>query len=273
MEARAHAVHDFEIVGYAESLTEDLLPRAVVPVFRLRQEPERFLVPPFRLEGDTVVGAGTATAAEIATAVTERRFSRLERPIAAKPDHQLWIDSSYKPRYEPTGTARQHLMAIAKQSVAASKEALRESRYDAALRLSQRAISADEGRLDAVLTQAIVHRLRGDEARVELLGEIAAAIDPRIDFRSWVDRSVSRHMVDIIGNWEAQATTAVAISAAGHPQGESRNSCTQHPLSTEVLLARGLKSNNKIRTKRDTSDAQRSLTQRLEQESRGLIRL
>lgn len=192
---KTHAIHDLEIIGYAERLTEDLLPRMVVPVFRFRHEPNEVLMPPYRPETSHIHGGVRGTVLELATAEAQGRFTALESPISAQPGHRLWIDRSFQPRYEPETEARRHLSEIAKQSAAASKEALRENRYEEALDLAQEAISADESCIDAVLTKAIVHRLLGNEGRVALLADVAAAIDPHIDFNSWIDLYQARQQL------------------------------------------------------------------------------
>jgi len=177
---------DLDIVGYADTLTPDLLPRVVAPIYRRRSQPDQFLLPPFRIEEGSVVGFVRSDGVDFEQAIAEGRATRIET-IPAIGDHQLWIDRDSLPRYEPRGNVAVYMRTLAKEEVRNAKEALKKGDYEEASRLAQVALAADERCLDALLVKAIVQRRLERQEEVEVLREIAEVVAPNIDFQSWVD--------------------------------------------------------------------------------------
>lgn len=178
--------HALDVVGYADDLPRNLLPRLVAPIFRQRTNANLFLLPPYTLTGEGLSDFSLTSKSDFERAVILGQATKVG-PFQARPDYRLWIDLDYSPRYEPTDEVSNHLRAIAHDHVRQAKTALRASRYGEAAKLAQVAIAADERCLDALLVKAIVHRSRGEGDEVDVLREIAESVSPDVEFLSWVD--------------------------------------------------------------------------------------
>ncbi len=73
-----HLVKDLEIVGYANSLNESLVPRVVAPIFRYRDDVEVLLFPPFEIPGENVLGGTTGSVAEMQEMIDSGRATGIE---------------------------------------------------------------------------------------------------------------------------------------------------------------------------------------------------
>jgi hypothetical protein len=49
-------IEDLDVIGYADTLPQELLPRLVAPVFRRRSNPKQIVLPPFKFYEGMVVG-------------------------------------------------------------------------------------------------------------------------------------------------------------------------------------------------------------------------
>lgn len=178
---------ELEIIGYADCLSGEFVPQVVPPIFRQRGADDRLVMPPFLIEGEEVTEADAGFASDLKRAVLRGQATRLDTIIAARPGHSLWVDESFEPHYEPSEIVVKKLRAIAQSRARKAQEALAKGHAERAMRLAQTAISADDGCLNAILVKALVHRLEGDQASVEILTDIAETIVPGADLRAWVD--------------------------------------------------------------------------------------
>jgi len=185
----AYKLEDLEIVGYADTLDEAVVPQVVPPIFHRKEGADEYLLPPFRLSGSQVERAVVGRKIDFESAVHRGQATPLERPLEARPDHELWIDQKLEPHYEPAKKARRSLGKIARQQIRQAHEALAAGLLDDALFHSQAALSADDGSLDAILIKAIVYSRRHQDNRVKALAEIAEAISPGIDLVGKVELS------------------------------------------------------------------------------------
>ncbi len=176
-----------EVIGYADRLGKAFVPQRVPPIFRVKTNPDRLVLPPFRIENERVAYTVDGFQSDLDRAVRRRQATRLDESFAALPDHRLWIDESFAPHYEPASIVEETLRLLANKRVREAQTALAEGRLGKAERLAQAAISADDTCLNAILVKGLVHQLRGDHDSVEILGEIAGAIAPGTDFQSWID--------------------------------------------------------------------------------------
>ncbi|MCP3959890.1 MAG: hypothetical protein GY719_18760 [bacterium] len=177
---------NLEIIGYADSLSRSLVPQVVPPVFRLVDEPERILMPPFRIMGDRVTAAASGCEADFERAVKRGQATRFEVAVPARPAFRLWIDEALEPHYEDADKVSRALLQLAHKRARKAQEALAGGRLAEASRHAQAAIAADDGCLNAILVKALVHQLEGDHDSVEILTEIAELIVPGADLKSWI---------------------------------------------------------------------------------------
>ncbi len=191
MPETVHSLRDLEIVGYADTLSETFLPQLVAPIFRLRSHPETMLLPPFRLAEERLEDAVWADRAELDQALGRGQATLLPAVIEAKPDHDLWVDGDFAIHYAPAPQVRQTLRRLAQSSVRQAQDALARRDLEAAAQHAQAAICADDGCLNALLVKALVHRLEGQEQKVEMLADVAEAVAPGVDLIAWADFFVS----------------------------------------------------------------------------------
>ena len=187
MTSPSFRLSDLEIVGYADCLSEEFVPQVVPPIFRQRGTRDRIIMPPFLIEGEEVKKAAAVSASDLESAVLRGQATRLGTVIPARPGNRLWVDESFEPHYESSETVFERLHAIAQRRAREAQQALVDGRIERAVRLAQAAISADDGCLNAILVKALIHRIQGDQASVEILTDIGETIVPGADLRSWVD--------------------------------------------------------------------------------------
>ncbi len=179
---------DLEIVGYAESLPDDLLPAVVAPIYRVREDDDTLLMPPFDAhQGDKVKTTHVRRRAELDRLVGNEQATGIDKSIPAAPGQLLWIDESRRPHYQSAEQVRSHFQYLATAYLGLAREALILQRFDHADKLAQKAINADNRSLDAVLVAAVVERMRGNNDVLDVLSDIAKAIDPQIDFQQQLE--------------------------------------------------------------------------------------
>ncbi|MCI0535121.1 MAG: hypothetical protein L0Z50_07825 [Verrucomicrobiales bacterium] len=149
--------------------------------------PANFLFPPFEAHADTINAATNATQRDFEQAISSDQATQIPRPFPAHAGHLLWVNQDFSVHYGPAGDVQTGLRSFAKEAAKRAKDAFRMGKYEDALRLSQFAINADDRCLDAVLTKGLIYQTVGDVKKVKLLADVADAINPDVDFQSWLD--------------------------------------------------------------------------------------
>jgi len=181
---------DLDVVGYAESLTREMVPHVVPPVFRFRDDPHKIVFPPFRIREDRVEGATVGTVADLERFTTCGDVTCIE-PFDAKPDHDLWIDEEMVLRYQPHTTIRGTFSEIVRQRIDEARQAIRDDRLDEAKQALRIAFNADNRFLDVLVLEAVVYRLEGNGGFFEVLQELAEPICEESTFRHLVEWQAS----------------------------------------------------------------------------------
>ncbi len=232
---KTYNLTDLEIVGYSDVLTDDLVPRIVPPIFRLRADPGRLVIPPFRLVDDHVEGGIEGDESDLDRFVGNEQATRIQQPIQARPKHHLWIDEHFKPQYEPDGKVIERLRTVAKQNIPLAWEAVHDRDFDAALQLAQTAIAADESSLDALLVKAVVDKLTGHDDRAAVLSDIAAVTYPGVSFDVLVGECSRDHgpaaapqvpVAARVGFTNSLDDLEVSFSSSGYPQFDDSDALT-----------------------------------------------
>ena len=164
---------ELEIVGYANVLKETMLPSVAPPVFRMRSDRRRVLLPPYSLNGGYVCNASEVAAPELEELRHAREITLFDEPFPARPDYELWVDQSFGYHYQPVEDVEKTLNRIAADSIESAKAALEEGNIQEAERLSGVAISADQRRIEALLIKAAIRRMQGDAAGERLMARLA----------------------------------------------------------------------------------------------------
>jgi hypothetical protein len=214
---------DLEIVGYADTLTTDLLPRLVAPIYRRRSKPGEFVIPPFAFEDGKVVGAAQSAEVDFERALADGQATQIKTPLPAKAGYQLWIDRNGAPQYAPAREVSVQLRHLASDHVRKAEEAFRKGSYEEASRLAQVAIAADERCLDALLVKAVVLKQEGKQEEIEVIGDIAKVLVPDVDFESQLKKYEGRlrakrrwHVVEgVLG--KAPTVQALPFARVGLP--------------------------------------------------------
>lgn len=164
---------DLEIIGYADVLTADALPRIVTPVFRHKTNMDRILLPPFRLEANFVYGGDWDGMNQWQSLIKTGNMTELAETIPAQNDHQLWIDQGNQPRYEQRATAHKNLETIASERVGEAQEALAQDNLEAAEQLATTAFNADDRNIDALVVKAAIRKLQGKPRHIAFFASLA----------------------------------------------------------------------------------------------------
>ena len=185
---------DLEIIGFADALPEEALPRIVTPVFRHKKDRTRILLPPFRLDANCAYGGDWDGMSTWQGLIKTGNMTELPKPIPAKSDHQLWIDEGNEPRYEPRATAHKKLEAIATERVSEAQAALAKGDLPAVERLATAAFNADDRNIEALVVKAAARKLKGKPRHIDFFASLAHGITPE-HFTTLVESLLEAHVL------------------------------------------------------------------------------
>ena len=175
-------VNQLEIVGYAEVLKETMLPSVVPPVFRLKTDPGRALLPPYSFSGGYLCNATEVAPPELEALRDAREITLFDSPLQAQPGYELWVDQRFAWHYEPRAQVDKTLGQIATDSITQAEAALNEGKLEQAERLCSVAISAHDTRVEPLAIKAAIRRMQRNTTGESLMAELAA---PALDERSF----------------------------------------------------------------------------------------
>jgi hypothetical protein len=181
-------IDDLEIVGYANVLDKTMLPSVVPPVFRLKADTGRILLPPYSFNAGYLCNATEVGASELEQLRDGEEITLFDTVLPARNGFELWIDQSYEFHYQPFDEVRRELGRIACEALDQATAALRERDLPRAERLAGVAISADDKRVGPLVIKAAIRRANGDQAGERLMAELAAPMLGEDMFRSEVNR-------------------------------------------------------------------------------------
>jgi hypothetical protein len=205
---------ELEIIGYSDVLTETTLPSVVPPVFRIKVEPDRVLLPPYSFNGGFVCDAAEVDESEFRALADDDEVTVFEEAVPATPGYELWVDRSFVWHYEPREQADGTLTQIAIESMNEAERALNRGDLERAEHLSGSAISADDRRVEPLAIKAAIRRLRGDRAGEKVMEELAGrAVGPSL-FDELVKHYCARHAAPVPGHGDRRPMHQVARAAA-----------------------------------------------------------
>ncbi len=187
------ALADLQVIGYADVLPDELLPRAVPPVYGLRREPGVVILPPYRLAGSILTDAFTTDGDEFERTIARGEATALP-PFNAAPERILWIDAQGRPHYDRESVAVETLRREARRCIKDACAMLLQDDQESlgrALSLADSAMAADESCLDALLVKAFVFEERED-ALTDELAQVAAVVNPDYPFKARLDEFIDR---------------------------------------------------------------------------------
>jgi hypothetical protein len=180
-------VDDLEIIGYASVLKPSMLPSVVPPVFRLRADPNKALVPPYSFNADFLCNPTEVTREELQGLSDAREVTLFDGVFPASAGSELWIDQSFRWHYDRREEAERKLRGIADVAIRQAEAALLSGDLARAESLSGTAISADGTRVEPLAIKAAIRRTRGDAGGERLMAELAASALEERPFRLLVD--------------------------------------------------------------------------------------
>lgn len=163
------------VVGYATKLSDEMLPTVVTPVFRVTDDGDRYLMPPFRIRDGRVHGACIVGSGECENLAAREEITLLDAPVEARDRHELWIDHERRARYEPAAQVADNLRKLAKGALQDAERCLSKRELERADRLASVARSADPLIVESLAIKAAIRRHKGDHAAAETMEELAKA--------------------------------------------------------------------------------------------------
>jgi hypothetical protein len=171
--SEAVTITALEIIGYANRLTDTMLPAVVPPVFRVKDDSDRILLPPYFLRDGLVCDATEKSAAELLALEEKEEVTRFAHAIAAKLDHELWVNLEGVEIYEPIPSAAAKLQKIAADHIEIAMQALRRGEFEEAESACRVAISADDRLMDALAISAASAAHKNDKGSEKLMRKLA----------------------------------------------------------------------------------------------------
>jgi hypothetical protein len=199
---------DLEIVGYADVLKETMLPSVVPPVFRLKADAQRTLLPPYSFNAGFLYNATEIPRSELEELSGSREITLFDDAFPAHAGFELWVDESFQWHYQPLHEAKQELRRIAEKAIQSAEGALRRDDLRQAERLSGVAISADDRRVQPLAIKAAIRRIQKNKTGEQLMAELAAPVLGERLFNLLVD--------DYYASWQ-QPAPAVPDSSPRRP--------------------------------------------------------
>jgi len=180
-------VDEMEIVGYGNVLSDDMLPSVVPPVFRLRSDVKRALLPPYFFNAGFLCNATEVSQSELQDLRDSNEITLFDDAFPASAGFELWIDQAFQRHYQPRDEANLALRRIAAEGIKNAEEALRLGNLAEAERLSGVAISADDTKLEPLAIRAAIRRIQGNAVGESLMAELAAPVLEERLFKLLVD--------------------------------------------------------------------------------------
>jgi hypothetical protein len=180
-------VDDLEIVGYGNVLNDDMLPSIVPPVFRLRSDTKRALLPPYFFNAGFLCNATEVSQSELEDLRDSNEITLFDDAFPASAGFELWIDQTSQWHYQPRDEANRELSRIAAEAIENATDALHRGNLKEAERLSGVAISADDKRVEPLAIKAAIRRAQGNSAGERLMAELAAPVLEERLFKLLVD--------------------------------------------------------------------------------------
>jgi hypothetical protein len=181
-------VEQLEVIGYADTLDAGMLPSVVPPVFMVRGEPDRILVPPYTQNAGFLWGASEIDFSEIQELRDAGDVVLFENYRPAQIDFELWMDEGNSPHYETRTSARNNLTQLAEQSIQRAKAAFKMGNLAESERFCSSAMSADDKCLEASVIMAAILRRQGDVDGERLIARLVSPILQESSFAGLVDR-------------------------------------------------------------------------------------
>ncbi|MDI1310563.1 hypothetical protein [Prosthecobacter sp.] len=180
-------IFQVKIVGYANKLTESMLPTVVPPVFRSIANPDHFFLPPYVLKDGHLWSDQKRDARELRQ-LEERGDVTLfaEPPLEAKPDYELWIDSENQRHYESNSDAEEALQAIAEQCISEAEEALKTGDYTTAKNATRKAMCANDRLIEPLAIRAAIAQKENELGQLNLMFHLVGSRSTKAGFKLMV---------------------------------------------------------------------------------------
>lgn len=210
--AEIYKIVELEIVGYANALTRETVPRIVAPIYRSRSEPQCLVFPPYSLGENCVVDAHTGNEADLEQAIHRGSATAIEQPIAAAPGHELWVDEEMTPQYERSLDVRRTLHSKAMAWASEARQLLQQGKLDEADAACRKAQTADDSMAETLALRAAISRLGGDESRVNTFRTLAEPLLTPAAFDFLVDQAIC-----LAGVATVEQAVPEVVAAQGKP--------------------------------------------------------
>lgn len=159
-------LRDLQIIGYASNVDSTRWPMIVSPVYRSKDDPYWYLVPPYFEYNDFLYGARKIYPGDLADFCKKGYITMLaQAPIQAEKSMELWFDSDGTLQYTPAEEASRRLGQIAEQAIDNAVAALWCGNLKAAKDHSNLAIKADSRRVESYAIHTVAD---GEKAEVML---------------------------------------------------------------------------------------------------------
>jgi len=162
------------VVGYSDALSKDgsCWPCIVPPIYQMKENLEKIILPPFKLEGEYING-GVYDFYSLLEG-WEQHGSCTQVPIRdALPNHTLWVDENGMVQYEPTDIVKEKLQQISQKNIKQAELALRMGDLKTANDCAQISCNANEGGIESIAIHIVVDKLQGDKRTAKFLQRMA----------------------------------------------------------------------------------------------------
>lgn len=181
-------LNDLEVVAYADKVPELLAPCIVPPVFRFKGM-QKFLSPPFEIDGRWVMNGTVVDSLEFDRLVEGEWATLLGAPIEAKFDHELVVDNSHGVSYLHFSVARELLFNLADEQVDVAERLIKEERWEDAEEVCRRVIMVDVSILRVYVLAGFLEKVKQNRLGYQLMAESAERLScSRKEFDFMVDR-------------------------------------------------------------------------------------
>ena len=173
---------NLDIIGLASIVEAPTLPRVLAPVFRDRTSPDSVILPPFTVIGDEVFNFHPAGMAEFEALVSQEKLTSLPAPIAAKVNHDLWVNPDGHVAYEPKAEVKKAFKQLFKDHLALAEQFLSAKDFGAACQHAAIARAVNPVHLDPLIIRAVAERSLGQHTRFAFTRHLAEDIVTPAEF-------------------------------------------------------------------------------------------
>lgn len=181
---------DLLIIGYCTNLSPRLTPFAVAPAFAYKNDSSKVLRAPYRIVENMVLYGVWVQEGCWLEDLKKRKVTKIDTPIEAIPNHELWVDHNMVVHYDPYNKFNEKMAKISSDNIESAHTHLRNGDLNKAVEACSVAFMANCKQIDSLVIKAAIRKYEGKLSESDFLYDMAKDTISKVGFNLLVDEYV-----------------------------------------------------------------------------------